>query len=501
MTAQNTTPPLFADPFCSACADAIGATHVYTQPHDTAPYLTDWRKRYSGLARAVLCPANTEEVAALVKLAAQYRVALVPQGGNTGLAGGATPDASGTQAVLSLRRLNSVRALDAANQTITVEAGCILAEIQRIAREAGCLFPLSLAAEGSCTIGGNLATNAGGTGVLRYGNARELCLGLEVVTPQGEIWQGLRGLRKDNTGYDLRDLFIGAEGTLGIITAAVLKLYPLPAAQVTALAALPSPQAALGLLELAQRLCGPLLTGFELMSDFCLQLVNRYYPALRYPFAQTHPYTVLLELSDNESESHARTLFERLMEQAFDAGFATDAVVAESLAQSRAFWNLREHISLAQADEGLNIKHDIAVPVSQIGHFIEATDALVAHVAPGARMVTFGHLGDGNLHYNVQAPAGDDGAVFLRDYQDAINRVVHDSVHSYHGSISAEHGLGQLKAGEAARYKAPIEIALMRAIKQALDPENRMNPGKVLPRSPAEDIATNIAPTAPQAPA
>ncbi|WP_158903887.1 FAD-binding oxidoreductase [Burkholderia sp. L27(2015)] len=482
MTEHNTPTTSFSDPFCNACAEAIGAAHVYTQAHDTAPYLTDWRKRYTGTARAVLCPANAEEVAALVKLSAQYRVALVPQGGNTGLAGGATPDTSGTQAVLSLRRLTKIRELDTTNHTITVEAGCILAEIQRVAREGGCLFPLSLAAEGSCTIGGNLATNAGGTSVLRYGNARELCLGLEVVTPQGEIWSGLRGLRKDNTGYDLRDLFIGAEGTLGVITAAVLKLYPLPAARVTALAALPTPQAALSLLELAQRICGPLLTGFELMSDFCLQLVNQHYPALRYPYAQRHAQTVLLELSDNESESHARALFEQLMEQAFDAGLVADAVVSENLAQSRAFWNLREHIPLAQAEEGLNIKHDIAVPVSQIAHFIEATDKLVAQVAPGARMVTFGHMGDGNLHYNVQVPAGGDGPAFLRDYQEAINRVVHDSVHRHRGSISAEHGLGQLKANEAARYKSPVEIALMRSIKTALDPENRMNPGKVLPQ-------------------
>jgi FAD/FMN-containing dehydrogenase len=473
------------DPFCQACADAIGASHVYTAAHDTAPYLTDWRKRYTGAARAVLCPDSTEQVAALVRLAAQYRVALVPQGGNTGLAGGATPDASASQAVLSLRRMNRVRTLDAANHTITVEAGCILAEVQRTARAAQRLFPLSLAAEGSCTIGGNLATNAGGTAVLRYGNARELCLGLEVVTPQGEIWSGLRGLRKDNTGYDLRDLYIGAEGTLGIITAAVLKLYPLPAAQVTALAAVTCPQAALELLELTQRICGPLLTGFELMSDFCLQLVRRHYPALRYPFEQPHAHTVLLELSDNESESHARTLFERLMEQAFERGLAQDAVVAESLAQSRAFWDLREHIPLAQAEEGLNIKHDIALPVSQIGHFIAATDTLVAQAAPGARMVTFGHLGDGNLHYNVQVPLDGDPAAFLREYQSAINRVVHDSVHRHHGSISAEHGLGQLKAEEAARYKTPVEQALMRTLKQALDPHNLMNPGKVLPPAPA----------------
>lgn len=338
--------------FLDACRAAIGADHVLSDTHDTAPFLTDWRKRYRGTACAVLRPGSTDEVAAIVKLAAEHRVAIVPQGGNTGLAGGATPDDSGTQAVLSLARLNRVRELDAHNNTITVEAGVILAEVQARAQEAGRLFALSLAAEGSCTIGGNLSTNAGGTAVLRYGNTRELCLGLEVVTPQGEIWHGLRGLRKDNTGYDLRDLYIGAEGTLGIITAAVMKLHPRPAAQVTALAALESPHAALDFLALAQRCAGPLLTGFELMSDFCMRLVGKHYPQLRYPFSTTHAQTVLLELSDNESEEHARALFESMMAEAFDAGLVVDAVVAENLAQSRAFWDLREHIPLAQADEG-----------------------------------------------------------------------------------------------------------------------------------------------------
>lgn len=352
--------------------------------------------------------------------------------------------------------------------------------MQARAREAGRLFALSLAAEGSCTIGGNLATNAGGTAVLRYGNARELCLGLEVVTPQGEIWDGLRGLRKDNTGYDLRDLFIGAEGTLGIITAAVMKLHPLPAAQVTALAALESPHAALDFLALAQRAAGPLLTGFELMSDFCMQLVGKHYPQLRYPFEQTHPQTVLLELSDNESETHARALFEKLMEEAFEAGLVVDAVVAENLAQSRAFWDLREHIPLAQADEGLNIKHDIAVPISSIARFIDETDAAIQQAAPGARMVTFGHLGDGNLHYNVQTPEGGDAKAFLAACQAPVNRIVYDNVQRHRGTISAEHGIGQLKIDDAQRYKSPVEIGLMRAVKTALDPLDLMNPGKVL---------------------
>jgi FAD/FMN-containing dehydrogenase len=477
---MNQAQPDTSSAFLDACVNAIGAPHVLTDAHDTAPYTADWRKRYQGAARTVLCPANTDEVAAIVKLAHAHRVVLVPQGGNTGLAGGATPDASGQQAVLSLRRLNRVREIDPHNNTITVEAGVILADVQARAAEAGRLFPLSLAAEGSCTIGGNLSTNAGGTAVLRYGNTRELCLGLEVVTPEGEIWDGLRGLRKDNTGYDLRDLFIGAEGTLGIITAAVMKLHPQPAVRVTALAALNSAHAALDFLALAQRYAGPLLTGFELMSDFCMRLVGRHFPQLRYPFQTHHPQVVLLELSDNESEEHARALFERMMEAAMEAGLVEDAVVAESLAQSQAFWNIREHIPLAQAQEGLNVKHDIGVPISRIGHFIEETDAEIARAVPGARMVTFGHLGDGNLHYNVQAPEGGDPKRFLAENEKTLNRIVYDSVHRHRGTISAEHGLGQLKVDEAAHYKSAVELKLMRAIKTALDPLNLMNPGKVL---------------------
>ncbi|KAA0082980.1 FAD-binding oxidoreductase [Paraburkholderia sp. T12-10] len=467
------------DAFVAACRDAIGAAHVLTEPHDTAPFLTDWRRRYTGAACAVLRPGTTQEVAAIVQLANTHRVPLVPQGGNTGLAGGATPDGSGAQAVVSLARLNRIRALDPLNNTITVEAGVVLRQVQDHAREAGRLFPLSLAAEGSCTIGGNLGTNAGGTGVLRYGNTRELCLGLEVVTPQGEIWDGLRGLRKDNTGYDLRDLFIGAEGTLGIITAAVMKLHPLPAARVTALAALASPHAALDFLALAHRCAGPLLTGFELMSDFCLRLVGRHFPQMRYPFEQPHAQIVLLELSDSESEEHARALFEQMMEQALESGLVEDAVVAENLAQSRAFWDLREHIPLAQAEEGLNIKHDIAVPISRVATFIEETDAEIAAAVPGARMVTFGHLGDGNLHYNVQAPEGVDARAFLAQFQAQLNRIVYESVYRQGGTFSAEHGVGQLKVDELKHYKSSVELRLMRALKAALDPLGLMNPGKV----------------------
>lgn len=465
--------------FLDDCRHTIGAPHVLTDPADTAPYLTDWRRRFTGRALAVLRPGSAEEVAALVRLCNRHRVPLVPQGGNTGLVLGSVPDASGAAVVLSTTRLNRIRALDPVNNTITVEAGCILQRIQEAAVEQGRLFPLSLAAEGSCTIGGNLSTNAGGTGVLRYGNTRELCLGLEVVTPQGEIWDGLRGLRKDNTGYDLRDLYIGAEGTLGIITAAVMKLFPQPRARLTTLAALETPDAALALLELAQSRCGSALTGFELMSRVCLQLVAKHYPQLTQPFSPPPAQSVLLELSDSESEQHAMEMLEGLVAEALERGLIQDAAVAGSIAQSKVLWAVREHIPLAQADEGKNIKHDISVPISRIGDFIRATDPLLQAAFPGVRLVTFGHLGDGNLHYNVTAPEGTPDEDFLQR-QDAVNQVVHDSVHRHGGSISAEHGLGALKREEIRRYKSELELRLMASIKRALDPLGLMNPGKVI---------------------
>ncbi|SDD06744.1 FAD/FMN-containing dehydrogenase [Cupriavidus sp. YR651] len=471
------------DSFLDLCRAAVGPQNVLTDATDKAPYLTDWRRRYTGDAVAVLRPGSTEEVAAVVHACHAHKLAVVPQGGNTGLCGGATPAAGEAAAngvvVLSLQRMNRIRNVDPLNNTITVEAGVILQQLQEAAQAHGRLFPLSLAAEGSCTIGGNLSTNAGGTAVLRYGNTRELCLGVEVVTARGEIWDGLRGLRKDNTGYDLRDLFIGAEGTLGIITAAVMKLFPAPRARVTALAALQSPRAALALLAIAQSHASAMLTGFELMSARCMELVTKHFPQLRYPFDATHPQLVLLELSDSEGEEHARAIFEKMMETAFEGGVVIDAVVAESVQQSRDFWNLREHIPLAQVEEGKNIKHDIAVPISRVADFIETTDALLQDAFPGARMVTFGHLGDGNLHYNVSPPVGVDNDQFLM-HQDAINLVVHNSVQAHSGSISAEHGLGQLKREENQRYKSEVELAMMRAIKQALDPQGLMNPGKVI---------------------
>lgn len=466
--------------FLERCRAAIGAHHVLTAPNDTAPFLTDWRRRFTGKALAVLKPGSTAEVVAIVRLCGAYRVPIVPQGGNTGLVLGSVPDDSGRAIVLSLARLNRIRAIDTVNNTMTVEAGCILEQVQNAAAEAGRLFPLSLAAEGSCTIGGNLSTNAGGTAVLRYGNARELCLGLEVVTAQGEIWDGLRGLRKDNTGYDLRDLFIGAEGTLGVITAAVLKLFPQPQAQLTALAAMQTPEDALRLLSLAQEKCGAALTGFELMSDFCLRLVTKHFPQQRLPFPQNYPQYVLLELSDSESEEHANGMLESLITDALEQGVIQDAAVASSIAQSKALWNLREHIPLAQAEEGKNIKHDVSVPISRIGEFIRATDVLLQQAFPKCRMVTFGHLGDGNLHYNVSPPEDEPPDAFIAR-QAAVNRVVHDSVHRFGGSISAEHGLGALKRDEIRQYKSEVEMKLMRTIKQALDPHGLMNPGKVVP--------------------
>ncbi|MBC7718343.1 MAG: FAD-binding oxidoreductase [Chitinophagaceae bacterium] len=460
-------------------ATIVGANHVLTEG-DLSAYELDWRKRARGKALAVVRPANTLEVAAVVKACAAAGVSIVTQGGNTGLVGGSIPDASGQQVVLSLQRMNSVRGLDAANLTLTVEAGCILQTLQETAEKAGFLFPLSLAAEGSCTIGGNLATNAGGTQVVRYGNARDLCLGLEVVTAQGEVWHGLSGLRKDNTGYDLRDLLIGSEGTLGIITAATLKLYPMPAAKLTAWAAVPSMAHAVTLLGLAHQYLGAGLTGFEVMGQFALSLVTKHYPQQRVPLWQDAPYCVLLENSDHESETHAREQFERLLETAFDNGCVLDAVVAENIAQAHQLWHVRESIPLAQADEGLNIKHDISIAVSRIPEFVATTDALLEAAIEGVRLVNFGHLGDGNLHYNVQAPAEGDPKAFLRDREAEVNTIVYDAVARFDGSISAEHGVGSLKLDKLEKHKSAVALRMMRAIKQALDPQGMMNPGRVL---------------------
>ena len=457
----------------------VGDAHVLHEG-DLSAWEVDWRKRARGKALAVVRPATTEQVAAVVRACAAAGTPLVPQGGNTGLVVGATPDESGTQVVLSLQRMSAVREIDAGNMTVTVEAGCVLQNLQEAARQAGRLFPLSLGAEGSCTLGGNLATNAGGTQVLRYGNARDLCLGLEVVTAQGEVWDGLSGLRKDNTGYDLRDLFIGSEGTLGVITAATLKLYPQPAATLTAWAAVPSMEAAVRLLGLAREQLGAGLTGFEVMGQFALSLVARHFSQMRVPFVDASPYGVLLENADHESELHARGQFEALLESALEDGCVTDAVVAENIAQARQLWHIRESIPLAQAEEGLNIKHDVSVPISRIPAYCEETDALLAREIPGVRLVNFGHLGDGNLHYNVQAPEGGDAAAFLREQEKRVNAIVYDQVRKFGGSISAEHGVGSLKVDTLPDYKSPVALGLMKAVKHALDPKGVLNPGRVV---------------------
>ncbi len=464
----------------TALRAAVGDKHVL-HDGDLSAWERDWRRRYHGKALAVVRPADVDEVAAVVRACRAHRTPIVPQGGNTGLVGGSVPDASGRQVLLSLARLDRVREIDAANLTITVEAGCVLQRVQEAAAAQGLLFPLSLAAEGSCTIGGNLATNAGGTQVLRHGSARDLCLGLEVVTAEGERWDGLTGLRKDNTGYDLRHLYIGSEGTLGIITAATLKLQPQPAAVTTAWAAVADLSAAVDLLQQARAALGAALTGFEVMNGHALSLVRRHFPQLVQPLPPA-PWTVLLEQSDTEGEAHAHVLFEGLLERALEAGTITDAAVAASLEQSRAMWHVREAIPLAQSEEGLNVKHDIALPVSRIPDFVRSTDAALQRAYPGVRLVDFGHLGDGNLHYNVQAPPGDAAGRFLAEHEAAINGIVYAAVAAHGGSISAEHGIGALKRDTLPHYKSGVALALMARIKQALDPDDLMNPGRVVRR-------------------
>ncbi|HEY7803347.1 MAG TPA: FAD-binding oxidoreductase, partial [Orrella sp.] len=409
-------------------------------------------------------------------------VPVVTIGGNTGLCGGATPDNSGNAVMLSTARLNKVRSIDTDNDTMTVEAGCILQNVQEAAREAGRLFPLSLAAEGSCTIGGNLATNAGGTQVLCYGNARDLTLGLEVVTAEGEVWDGLRGLRKDNTGYDLRDLFVGSEGTLGIITAATLKLYPLPVAQRTAMLAFASLEDSVTFLSRARQGFGAALTGFEVMAGPVLHAVVRLFTDQRIPFegeSANSPWFALLELSDSESAEHAESRFEEVLGQAIEDGLLLDAAIAQSVAQSKAFWHLRESIPLAEAELGKSVKHDVSIPISRIAEFVAVTNEALQTKFPGINNVVFGHLGDGNLHYNV-APGEGQAEGEILSLQPQIYELVHDSVATFNGSISAEHGIGQLKVNELTRYKSGLELKLMRQIKQALDPKGVLNPGKVV---------------------
>ena len=446
---------------------------------DAGPYEIDWRGLYHGRAALVVKPASTEEVARVVALLAQARVAIVPQGGNTSLCGGSVPDASGMQVVVNLSRMNRVRTVDAANNTMTLEAGVILAEAQKVADGHDRLFPLSLGAEGSCEIGGNLSTNAGGTGVLRYGNARDLVLGLEVVLPDGRVWDGLRALRKDNTGYDLKHLFVGAEGTLGIITAAVLKLYAKPTAIATALVAVPEPATAIALLARVRETLGDRLTGFELMSRASLELALRHIAGTSDPLSQPYEWYVLLELTDGGEEARLNAAVEESLGPLAEEGLILDAVLAASGAQRKALWKLREDLGEAGRLDGPSIKHDIAVPVSRVPEMIERGGRELERAFPGIRILCFGHAGDGNLHYNCGKPAAQDAAAFFAQ-QPAVNHVVYEIVRSLNGSISAEHGLGVLKRDEITHYKGAVELGLMRSIKATLDPHGIMNPGKVI---------------------
>ena len=460
-------------------AAVVGAEHVISEPSALRPYVVDWRGRFEGAAQAVVFPANTGEVAQSVALCASQRIPIVPQGGNTGLCGASVPDESGRGVVINLRRMNRIRALDLDNDTMIVEAGVLLAQAQEAARDHRRLFPLSLAAEGSCTIGGNLSTNAGGTAVLRYGNMRELVLGVEVVLADGRVWDGLRGLRKDNTGYDLKHLFIGAEGTLGIVTAAVLKLFPAPSASATAFVALRDPVSAVALLRSFRNRCAEHLTTFELISHPSLELVIAHMEGSRSPFPEARPWYVLVELNGpGTDEALAEELLE-VLSAASEDGTVEDAAIAESGTQRNELWALRENLSEAQRIEGAGIKHDISLPVSSIPEFLDRAGAGLTNAFPAARIVAFGHLGDGNLHYNLVQPRAQAKADFLAETELA-NRIVHDEVARLRGSISAEHGLGQLKRDEIEHYKSALELDLMRAVKRALDPSGIMNPGKVI---------------------
>lgn len=460
-------------------AAIVGEKNALTAPADIEPYLVEQRDLYHGRSPLVLRPGSTEEVAAIMKLASETKTPIVPQGGNTGLVGAQTPDESGTEVVLSLGRMNRIRSLDPVGNLVTVEAGVILKNLQEAAEKAGRLFPLSLGAEGSCQIGGNLGSNAGGTAVLAYGNMRELCLGLEVVLPTGEILNDLRYVKKDNTGYDLKDLFVGSEGTLGVITAAVLKLFPQPKGKGVAYAGLKSPEDALRLFQLATEHAGPSLTGFELMPRVGVEFTVRHVDGVRDPLEAPHRWYVLLDISSSRSEEDARTTLETILTEAFEGDVIQDAAIAESVAQAQSFWKMREEMSWAQKPEGGSIKHDISVPVAKIPEFIHEADAAVLEMIPGSRIVCFGHIGDGNLHYNISQPVGADKEAFLARWGE-VNHRVHTIVASYTGSISAEHGIGTLKRDELAYFKSGVALDLMRRVKAAFDPAGIMNPGKTL---------------------
>ncbi len=467
------------DDFVPRLVDILGARGVITDAADMAPFLTDERDVYHGRAVAIARPESTAEVAAVVVLCNQAGVAIVPQGGNTGLCGGATPFEHGGELLMNLNRMNRVRDIDPLNYAITVEAGVILADVQKAAEEADRLFPLSLGAEGTARIGGNISTNAGGTALLRYGPARDLVLGLEVVLPDGRIWDGMTALRKDNTGYDLKQLFIGAEGTLGIITAAVLKLFPKPYRTETAFVAVPDPRASVELLSRARTASGDRVMTFELIPRLPLEFALRHIPDLRDPFPTVYDCYVLMELSTSHKGDDLRAVLETTLSEAMEDGLVLNAVIAESGAQAADFWRIRETLPEAQKYEGASIKHDISVPVSRIAEFMEVAAAKVAEHVPGVRICAFGHVGDGNMHFNMARPEDGDDASF-RARQEEINRLVHDVVVSMGGSISAEHGIGRLKRDELAHYQSDVALDLMRRIKTALDPDNLFNPGKVL---------------------
>ncbi len=464
-------------------ADAIGEEYVLSKDEDKAPYLTDWGKRFKGNALAILRPKNTSEVAALVKVCKHHRVPMVPQGGNTGLCGGATPDASGHAVVICLRRLNQIQPLDLENASITVGAGAVLKHVQEAAFLKNRLFPLSLAAEGSCTIGGNLATNAGGVQVLRYGNMRDLTLGLEVVTANGDIWNGLRGLRKDNTGYSLKDLFIGSEGTLGIITAATLKVFPLPKTKITVFVKVNDVASSIALLQQVQKVCSADLTAFELISNRAIELVSNRFMLAQQLLQDQANWTVLIELSSMESEEKIRLDLQNLLMDAMDSKLVLDAIVADSIQQSKTMWGIRETIPEAQLQLGNVIKHDISLPISELSNFIQTTDAKLKKSWPDIEIIVFGHVGDGNLHYNIVGMNLEISAL-LENRRGEINQLVHDQVYLHNGSFSAEHGIGQAKVTELIERKSSVEMTLMRVIKKSLDPLTIMNPNKIFLQDP-----------------
>ncbi len=475
IAAKETLPPLPAG-FLDKLAAIVGESGIIADPADMVPYLEETRGLYEGSSPAIVRPANTQEVAEVVRACAKANVAIVPQGGNTGLCGGGV--ASG-EVILSLGRMNKVREIDPLNYTMTVDAGCILADLQQTAADNDRLFPLSLGAEGSCQIGGNLSTNAGGTAVLRYGNARELTLGLEVVLPDGQIWDGLTSLRKDNTGYDLKQLFIGAEGTLGIVTGAVLKLFPLPRECHTAFIALANVEAVLELLSRARLASADTISTFELIPRIGLDLSLKHVPETIDPLSEKHDWYALIEFESGEANSGLGAAMESFLAASLEDGLVVDATIAQSETQRNQLWLVREAMVLAQTPEGASIKNDISVPISKVPEFIHRANAAVTERCPGIRPVAFGHIGDGNVHYNLQQPVGADDAAFLARW-DELTDVVIDIVRDLGGSFSAEHGIGLLKVRELAGFKSPVEMDMMRVIKNALDPKGLMNPGKVL---------------------